>query len=1059
MYNINHVFQFLFLCIFTFNSYAQQDFKKYLFLSYSEIDSIVLYEANKGTYERAIPYLKAAREKVINEVNAKDSAYALYTSDLAYCYSKIGKYTKALTLNLQAKSIREKVLGKEHPDYAESLSLLSELYYDMGDFDQAISLATQVYKIREKVLGHEHPDFTESINNLATFYYHIENYEKAIKLFVQAKNIRQKVHGNDHLEFANSLNNLSFVYIAMANFDKAYQCVVQAKNIREKVLGKEHTSFAASLMTLASLQSKIGNYNQALSLLLEAKNINEKVLGKENYKYAIVLYNLASIHYQLHNFDKALPFSIEAQKIYAKVLGKEHSNYATVIELTALVHSALGNYDEALPLMNQAKNIREKIFGKQSLIFATSLNSIAVLYNYRGQYGKAIPLMNQAKNIREKLLGKKHPKSVSSLLHLTSLYKQMGKYDEAWDVLFEAVNRLSSKDLEKKIGREWSDSLLCANYPTLVHFKSMITALDWAYLLLEKDSSISNINEKKIIVIDLATALLNKTRKQRSSEKDKLRVLSLSNLWLQTSLEVLNPIEHSIKAFNVSDQNKSVLLLQATKSEAAYHLGELPDSLVLRDKRLIKKYDETQAQLLEKRADREKDSLRNTLNHISQEMDDFNQLLKNQYPKYYKLKYQDNAVKAEDLQMKLSEKAAILEYVVADTMLHVFYLDKKEVQWYRTAIDKKVLSARIKTYHHTLSNYKFLMEDKEKAYNNFIAHAHWFYQVLLEPVLKDKENIHDLIIIPDGKLGHLPFETFLTKEAPQKSTDYHQLHYLIKDYNISYNYAASLWLENTVASAVQNNGQLLAMAANYELALDSTLRDKRLTEDLRVRAALKPLPAARKEVEALQEEFQGFFVYDTLASESLVKKIAPDFAIIHLAMHGILDAKRPMLSSLVFSENNDSIESNFWQAHEISKMKLNADLVVLSACETGFGKFETGNGIASLARSFMYAGASSLIVSLWQVNDFATSEIMKRLYNNLANGMKKHEALRHAKLDHMQSVKGVAAHPAFWSPFVHMGNQAPVRVQRKGALTLWLILLGFILLVLGGLLVMKKDNK
>jgi hypothetical protein len=135
---------------------------------------------------------------------------------------------------------------------------------------------------------------------------------------------------------------------------------------------------------------------------------------------------------------------------------------------------------------------------------------------------------------------------------------------------------------------------------------------------------------------------------------------------------------------------------------------------------------------------------------------------------------------------------------------------------------------------------------------------------------------------------------------------------------------------------------------------------------------------------------------------------------------------------LAFSEDNDSIESNFWQAHKVSETQIKGNLVVLSACETGFGKFEKGNRITSLARAFMYAGASSLIVSLWQVNNYATSEIMKHLYENLANGMRKDEALRQAKIQYIKLAKGFAAHPGFGSPFIQMGNTAPLTIKRKG---------------------------
>jgi CHAT domain-containing protein len=137
-------------------------------------------------------------------------------------------------------------------------------------------------------------------------------------------------------------------------------------------------------------------------------------------------------------------------------------------------------------------------------------------------------------------------------------------------------------------------------------------------------------------------------------------------------------------------------------------------------------------------------------------------------------------------------------------------------------------------------------------------------------------------------------------------------------------------------------------------------------------------------------------------------------------------------------------------------MQLHANLVVLSACETGYGKFEQGNGIASLARAFMYAGASAMIVSLWQVDDYATSKIMKNLYANLANGMEKDEALRQAKIQYMQQSEGILAHPALWSAFVMMGNTEPVQIKKKGNPLVWGAGIGVLVLLGIGVLVYRK---
>jgi CHAT domain-containing protein len=1025
--------------------------------------------------DKAIVYYNKTLTVFANTLGKNTLRYATTSTFFALFHKSMGNYDLALPLFIQAKNIREKVLGVEHPSFVTSLNNLAVLHKAMGNYDLALPLFIQAKNIREKVLGVEHPDFANSLNNLALLHSGMGNYEKALPLFIQAKNIREKVLGVGHPHFAGSLNNLALLHSGMGNYEKALPLYIQAKNIYEKVLGIKHPDFATSLNNLAGLHKAMGNYEKALPLYIQAKNIYEIVLGVEHPSFSTSLNNLASLHYTMGNYKKALPLYIQSKNIKEKILGVEHPSFATSLNNLALLHQSMENYEKGLPLYIQAKNIREKVLGLGHPHFAGSLNNLAMLHKAMGNYEKALPLYIQAKKIYEKVLGVEHPYFAMSLNNLASLHNDMGNYEKGWTALRQAIEVASSLKLSQNIRQTWADSLLRASYSSNLHLERITESLRLVYELLDeqselrklgpedqrngKDKSITESEEKQRTVADLAIQLLNKLLHQTSNEKDKLRILRQTSLWVDRSLKVLNTGEHSSNAFALVDQNKSVLLFQATKSEAAYKLGNLPDSLVWKDKKMLKKQSQLEAKLIEKRPKTEKDSLRNELNHVNQDIGSFVKMIEAAYPKYHKLKYQQVDTKVADIQALLDDHTVLIEYLISDSLIHIFKVDKNEVLWFSQPLDKEELKDNIKALHKALSNYKLVIKDKNKAYRNYTEKAHWFYQKILKPILKDKTNIQNLIIVSDGELGHLPFETFLVEPPPQSLTDYHELHYLVNDYNISYNYSATLWKENKEAPAPKNNGQILGMAANYNIKLDSSMMNVRLPTDQWLRDVLKPLPAARKEVETLQEKYQGFFAFDTLASEKMVKEKAASFAILHFATHGILDNKRPILSSLAFTEDNDSIESNFWQAHEISKIQLNADLVVLSACETGYGKFEKGNGIASLARAFMYAGASSLIVSLWQVNDYATSAIMANLYDNLANGMKKDEALRQAKIQYMKSAKGVLAHPAFWSPFIMMGKTDAVTIKTKGGGVPWAIGATLGLLVLGGGFVMRRRRK
>jgi len=312
-----------------------------------------------------------------------------------------------------------------------------------------------------------------------------------------------------------------------------------------------------------------------------------------------------------------------------------------------------------------------------------------------------------------------------------------------------------------------------------------------------------------------------------------------------------------------------------------------------------------------------------------------------------------------------------------------------------------------------------------------------------------------LIIIPDGELAHLPFEVLLTQACAEADMPYADMPFLLRRYAVGYHYAGHLWLSQQQRSAKAKTAssalRVLAMAADYSRPNDS-LQARRLSNDWALRLTLKPLKASTEEISAVQAIFAGKSETQHNASEAFFKKLAPQYDILHLALHGIVDEHQAVRSALAFTEDGSATENNFLHAYEISQMSLNARLVVLSACETGYGKIERGNGVASIARAFMYAGVPSLVVSLWSVNDQTTSVLMPLFYEQLAAGDNQLQALQNAKLLYLQHAKGIAAHPAFWSAFIHLGDSRPLPIttQRRyfwwyvGAATLGLLALGFV---------------
>ncbi len=969
--------------------------------NYVELDSVATSLYRQGNFKLGIKYTQLGRKKARTEFGEKDTIYANFTSKLAEFYRKLGHFEQAESLFNEALEIFAQKIDKDHPDYVNILNSKIILYSNTGRYKQAENLLLKTLKIFNEKMGYNQSSFASYLNNLANLYKDLGRYDQAEPLYIKALEIQAKVLGNNHPNYSATLNNLATLYQFIGQYEQAEPLFQESLKIKVKINGKNHVDYAISLNNLAVLYQDMRRYEKVEPLFQESINVIADNLGKNHYYYAASLNNLAKLYQETGNNKQAEPLYLKSLKILGKNLDHNHH-----------YHSA-------------------------------ALNNLASLYKSMKHYQKAELIYNETLNTIALTLGIDHPYYVESLTFLASLYKIRRQFKQSWHYIKLAIYTMSQIDTSYKIDSTWSEQL--KNIQFNRYSDEMIKALNCLYDLLAEEKR----HEEQLIVADLAMHILKRSKDSFASDKDKLRLLGKSHNWMLRSLGILDLNKDFQKAFTNVEIHKSVLLMEATKAVRAYQIGGLPDSLILQETQMKNTHSELQAKLSKKRPDNEKDSLRTLLNELNLQINNFKKRVEKKYPKYAKLKYQSYTATVPEIQHDLDNDHALIEYVLGDSIVYVFYIDKEYTQTFRILIPIDSLKHRIQALHQTFSDFTLPHQNKPslQTYQTYSKNAYWCYEQLLKPILIHKKGIKHLIIIPDGELGHLPFEAFLLEKDSSFKVNYSDLHYLIKDYDISYHYSASLWRENCNEPKPQNNGQILAMAGQYDTKPDSTIMELRLPAYRRLRSGLSTLPAARLEVEALAQEFKGYFGFDTLATEQIFKEKVSQYSIIHLAMHGLLNREFPTLSSLVFTESQDSIENNILQAYEISKLSLNANLVVLSACKTGYGRFEKGNGIASLAQAFMYAGVPALVVSLWQVDDLATSKIMKAFYLNLADGMGKAEALRQAKLNYINNAKGIKGHPVFWSPFIQIGDSKPTHIEKKINYKAWFIILIIVLMV------------
>ena len=332
-----------------------------------------------------------------------------------------GKYKEAEQVYLRLVSLREKMLGKEHPKTATSYNNIGTTYHYLGNHPKALEYFFKDLAISEKVLGKEHPDTATSYNNIGQVYYSQGEYPKALEYFFKALDIREKVLGKEHPSTATSYNNIGLTYHSQGDYTKALEYHFKALDIKEKVLGKEHPFTATTYNNIGQVYYSQGDYTKALEYYFKDLAICEKVLGKEHPSTATSYNNIGLVYKQQGDYTKALEYYFKDLAICEKVLGKEHPDTATSYNNIGVVYKKQGYYPKALEFHFKALDIREKVLGKEHPDTATSYNNIGLVYDDQGDYTKALEYYQKALDIFEKVLGYNHPSTKIVRKNLNSI--------------------------------------------------------------------------------------------------------------------------------------------------------------------------------------------------------------------------------------------------------------------------------------------------------------------------------------------------------------------------------------------------------------------------------------------------------------------------------------------------------------------------------------------------------------------------------------------------------------------------------------------------------------
>ncbi len=513
--------------------------------------------------------------------------------------------------------------------------------------------------------------------------------------------------------------------------------------------------------------------------------------------------------------------------------------------------------------------------------------------------------------------------------------------------------------------------------------------------------------------------------------------------------EMTGELDYLEKTFEFTESGKSFALFSEIKDLEAMEFSDLPPDVRAKEKSLtgeIKGYEEllfAEQLSVESRQQSDIPSYKEKLFHLKDDYNDLMQEIELNNAKYFEFKYNPKFVSLKEVQNKLSHRDALIEYVLNDTMLITYVIDKKGINVFSQDIGPE-FSNECFEYFNLMHTQNF-SSGVHQNYMTFVELGQKFYKILIEPCLQytDRKN---LTIVPDGAITYLPFEGFLTGEADLHYINYLNLPYLIKDFSIGYSHSATMMFNERLKSKSPEN-KVLAFAPSYYDPLSSrdTATIRQVLSDSNF---LLPLGGIIKEVQSINETVPSRVFLNEEATEANFKKYAPDYNVLHLAMHTIMMDDNPLHSLLAFTnvEVADTTEDNKLYAYEIYNLKLNAQMAVLSSCSSGYGKMQKGEGMMSLARGFIYAGCPSIVMTLWQVSDKSSSELMTSFYKYLKKGKSKQEAMRLSKMDYLEGADDLTSNPYFWSGFVVVGDSSPI--YRKSGMAYWISIIAIFIGIL-----------
>ena len=1014
------------------------------FESSISLNNLSTYYSDLGKYKKAIELATAAISIQERTIARTSPDYTASLNNLAGYYFLKGNYAEAIRLATEILNLDEIIFGNEHPNYAITLSNLATYKSAIGEYSEALELEKNASIIYEKTLGKDHLTYARSLSSIANYNSILGNYKEAISLNTEALKIYEKTLGKEHPTYALSINSLAELQVHIGNYPMATKLFTQALETAKKSLGPNHSAYATILHNMATCISILGDDRKAITLEKEALSIREKALGKESNAYSVSLHSLAVLNSSTGNYVEAIKYETESLNIIKKTLGKNHKSYSTGSSCLASYYSALGNYEEAIKLDSEALYTIEQTFGKNHPDYANILSNLANDYYYYGNYVEASRLGHEALNIREKVLGTQHPDYAEALSNVSMFNISLGNLAEAKRQIMEA-----SKIFQITFGQE------SHNYSIMLHKLALCNALQHNFsesIRLEKEvlkifakTIGKNHPDYRLALNDLTFYYFNSkdyinTAQQAILTTEECNKIVFSTFTDLTSHERTLFWNKYSNWYNYYLPMFSYYISEPELSVATYNGALLAKELLLNadremsqlilesnDKAFIQEYRDLQFNktILYKMLQKPKKE------HIT-DIDSIHRIVRKQEKelitksKVYGDYTRNLQITWKEVQKKLNKEDIAIEFLA-------FPAGKDSIIYAALILRPETTSPKM----IPLFERKQLSNINKKDFYTTPTLS----QLIWKPLEKELKGIKNVYFAPAGQLHNIAIEhlpssdsTFIAEQINFYRLSSTRQLVMIKDKSHikeAVLYGGLKYDADTTALVVENKKYT-------DIPRDLNIQHTFYPDSLNLRDGAKYLPATKIEAEQIKQalentRLQPALYMDLRGTEESFKALSgKNISMLHIATHGFYwtetEARQTKdLDFLMMGDNNQSryvedkaltrsglllsganialkgnplpegLEDGILTAKELAGLDLRGlDLVVLSACQTGLGEI-TGDGVFGLQRGFKKAGANTLLMSLWKVDDNATQLLMTQFYKNLLAGKSKFESLREAQ--------------------------------------------------------------